>query len=99
MFKESAKWNAFILYLPVFLGVFLVLLVSNPRFLILSIYSVGLILFFVSKLHQFYKKKWVSFGTSGMKKIYRNLYWAGYSIMGFSVFIAIVVIAVQKYRF
>ena len=97
MFKESAQWNAFILFLPIVLGLLLGLLfVADPKFLVLPICSVGLSLFFIAKCSQFYKKKWVSLGTSGMPKIYQNLYWIGYLLMGLSVFISVGLIITQR---
>jgi hypothetical protein len=97
MLKRSAQWNAFFLYSPIIIGLIAGLIFPNPRKAVLIIYVIGLMLFFVAKCSQFYKRKWITFGTVGMKSIYRYVYWIGYCLMGFSVFIALVMFFVQNY--
>lgn len=90
MFKESAIANVFILLTPIVAVLIAVLYLSNPKTFIIQTYVVGFVLLFISKCSQFKKGKWFSFGASEMSKMFKKLYWSGYFIMIFSIFIALV---------
>jgi len=97
MFKESAQWNAFIVFLPVVLGIGGAILLTDPKKFVLMLYIIGLISLSISKISQFYKGKWFSFGPGCMTRVFRKIYWFGYFTMGLSLFSSAVLIILQRH--
>ena len=96
MFKKSALVTTIMLYSPIILGIFGSLIATSPRFMVLSIYSVGLLLFLVAKVSNFRKGIWISFGSRGMSQNYRLLYRTGYAFIILSVALSAALLIVQR---
>lgn len=88
MFKNSAIVTAIMLYSPILLGLMTSLLVTSPRFLVVSTYCVGMLLFLFAKGSNLAKGKWISFGPAGMSKNVRLMYYTGYALMALALAIS-----------
>jgi hypothetical protein len=92
MFKKSAIATAIIIYSPIVMGLFGSMLITSPRFLVLSFYCMGLLLFMFAKISNLAKGKWISFGSNGMTNNIRLLYFTGYALMAISLVISVAIL-------
>jgi hypothetical protein len=105
MFKESAIFN--LLSFPVMIGIALLMAILMPRAMTnpggyaaaaLVLYAMGFVLFALAKIQNIRKGHLVSFGSSRMSAPCKWAYRLGYTLMGFAVFLTMVLLVIGKFN-